>query len=1243
MNPNTNPNNNNINYRQHILKLYDTHIFERARDLIHAGKTNMHEWTNFDLAKIFEYYTCLVLSRQRHDLFLEYNDIDQEFKEKNQMSRHDTGIDASNMRDTIVQCKLRKESLNLRECATFLSSQNFFNEQTEKTEIRWPHLILARNSDSNLSENLQSRKRLFEDMTFSKDSLLSYCQELLSSSSAESNSRAEEEPPKQRLLRYYQKEAIEIILQPQKNSIICLPTGTGKNAVMIHSIKPGKKYLILVPRIILMEQMKSEIISWNPKWKTKIQCIGDGQHEFNDKKDITICVYNSVQYVADFAGTFEKIFVDEAHRISHPKIYELDDEDYDYSHYVYEDDDDDDSNLDEAEGDYEDEDYDSEMDDFDDEDDEEESTAEESQEEEEEDDEEIKKKDQRKIIKTIRSFQQFNNNVYLSATIDDDKEEGFLFYKKDIADMIEEGFLADYIVHIPIFNDDPTNKNICEHLVKNYRSIIVFCKSHKEGMEINKLLNQIQPRSAEYIDCHTTKRKRDEILNRFETGELSFVVNVRVLTEGYNCPRTKGCFFVHLPSSKTTIIQIIGRALRLHPEKTVANIILPFSSKEDEKPILTFLKEISRNDRRVRPRYENKVFGGYLDLQSGEDGSCEGEGMEEEEKENDIAFRYNLVYNSSHILINGDEIWDDNLESLKKFIDEESRLPSYHSSREIKEKRLGKWLSHQKQNYKNKTPGMKDEIRYTRWIDFTTAYKDYFKTDEEKWSENFEKLIRFIIENKRRPNGNIKNEKILSNWFSKNSISYKKRIGIMKDIFYQQKWKEELLNKFDEYLIFDLNQTWNQNLEDVKQYIDKHGEKPRLLSKIGNENRLAHWILTNKNSYKNNEYRMKEISNRTKWEEFMTQYYEYLLSSDERWYRNLELTQEFINKNKIRPSASSKNNEEKRLGKWLIDYNLKYKTHKCILKKEDARKKWEEFINSNKEYLKSDDEKWNESFEGVKEFIEKHKKRPSRSSTNKQENYLGGWLCNQNKNYKSKKESMKYDIRYNIWTNFLNHYKDYFLSDDESWYRNLELLIEFMNKHKKRPSSSSKNQEEIFLSQFINRTNRNIHKNKYDHNQIIKWEEFINSYKEYLKSDTEIWDDTFEKLKEFINQNKKRPSASSKNKEENSLGSWMCHQSKYYCENTYGMKDQDRKNKWKEFINSFKEYLKSDQEMWEENLNNLKEFIDKNNKTPYKEDKKLCKWLSHQKQYYKNKTEGMKDEERYNTWTAFITEYKQYF
>ncbi len=95
---------------------YLINIFERYTDL---KKSNKSEYDNYDLSKIFEYYSCIKLSEEYNKPFYEYNDIDPTFKEINKMSRNDTGIDCCDLIDTIVQCKVRTNKLTWKECSTF--------------------------------------------------------------------------------------------------------------------------------------------------------------------------------------------------------------------------------------------------------------------------------------------------------------------------------------------------------------------------------------------------------------------------------------------------------------------------------------------------------------------------------------------------------------------------------------------------------------------------------------------------------------------------------------------------------------------------------------------------------------------------------------------------------------------------------------------------------------------------------------------------------------------------------------------------------------------------------------------------------------------------------------------------------------------------------------------------------------------------------------------------------------------
>ena len=78
------------------------------------------------------------------------------------------------------------------------------------------------------------------------------------------------------------------------------------------------------------------------------------------------------------------------------------------------------------------------------------------------------------------------------------------------------------------------------------------------------------------------------------------------------------------------------------------------------------------------------------------------------------------------------------------------------------------------------------------------------------------------------------------------------------------------------------------------------------------------------------------------------------------------------------------------------------------------------------------------------------------------------------------------------------------------------------------------------------------------------------------------------------------------------------------------------------------QYVMNDDEKWIYNFIQLKKFINNNKKKPNKRsknklEKDLGVWLSNTNGSYKTKEKCMKDETRYNLWSKFLKEYKEYF
>jgi DNA repair protein RadD len=72
---------------------------------------------------------------------------------------------------------------------------------------------------------------------------------------------------------------------------------------------------------------------------------------------------------------------------------------------------------------------------------------------------------------------------------------------------------------------------------------------------------------AGYVDGKTRQDERSAILRRFEEGRITRLVNVFVLTEGWDCPIAEVCVIARGCSAASTFLQMVGRVRRPSPGK----------------------------------------------------------------------------------------------------------------------------------------------------------------------------------------------------------------------------------------------------------------------------------------------------------------------------------------------------------------------------------------------------------------------------------------------------------------------------------------------------------------------------------------------------------------------------------------------------------------------------------------------------------------------------------------------------
>ena len=846
---------------------YSIEIKRRYRDLKKTGKK---EFDHNDLWKIFEYYTCITLTEKYGTPFYEYNDISIYFKEEHNLTKNDCGIDCCNLIDTIVQAKLRKH-ITFENCSTFFCWQNVYDEKTEQTIVKWPKMILSRPIGSTRSKVLTLRQSIYIDHLISEQKMLKYCEKLLLEKDVE-----EEKPTY--VVRDYQQECIDFV-RTSYNGILNLPTGTGKNFILIKSLYKNEKYLILVPRIVIMDQIKDEIIEMRPGLKNDILTMGDKTSNYDPNYNIIICVYNSVLNITDFS-VFYQIFIDEAHNIKRPYIY-TDDCDEEEKPNTY----------------------------------------------------------KQKIL----SLSQYDNNIYMSATID--KNNDFEYFYRDIRTMIDKGYLVDYQIHIPIFTDLVNDFSVCEYLIKNYRSIIIYCSNRSHGLQVCQFMNDIMPGSTEYIDCKVLRKERKRIIAEFKTGKTAFLVNVRVLTEGFNAPITNGVCFLHMPSNTKTEIQILGRALRLHKNKSIAHIIMPYVDNSDISSINVFLRELSENDIAIKNSIKNKDTGMRIFV--------EKIGYVDDPSDNIILdHKYDLIYDSFNKMINRNDVWFYRLEELKTYIDKHGCKPKRtDSDRNVKS--LARWLHRQIQNYKNKSYIMKEEQIHDTFTQFLTEYNDYFIDNNTIWKKKLLKIKTYIDENGYRPNIYSKNKDIkkLGQWILNQINNYKKKIHIMKEEQIHDTFTQ-FLTEYNDYFI-DNNIIWKKKLLKIKTYIDENGYRPSKCNKIKNIKILGSWLSTQIQQYKKKIHIMNETDIYNEFTQFLTEYNDYFIDNNTIWKKKLLKIKTCIDENGYRPNIYSEDKDIKKLGIWLSHQIQQYKKKTNIMNEKDIYNEFTQFLIEYDKYFKT--------------------------------------------------------------------------------------------------------------------------------------------------------------------------------------------------------------------------------------------------------------------------------------------------
>jgi hypothetical protein len=487
-------------------------------------------------------------------------------------------------------------------------------------------------------------------------------------------------------------------------------------------------------------------------------------------------------------------------------------------------------------------------------------------------------------------------------------------------------------------------------------------------------------------------------------------------------------------------------------------------------------------------------------------------------------------------------------------------------------------------------------------------------------------------------------------------IMFKNKVKINALDFYHSKEDKEIeLVENDKVLLSNCivgikefkQYTWEEKLHMVEDYIKENGKLPTVSNKIQKYKQLGSWIHDQKHHYVNHTKGMKKINTRLLWDKFVKKFPKLFRTNYDIWEDKLNEIKVYIQDNNKLPSTSDKDDTIMKLGLWISRQKQNYDKNEDMMRNDNIRRLWCEFVGENLILFRTDEEIWNNKLDDLSEYIKNNSKLPSKFDKDDKIKGLATWVQVQKKNYKKQEFNMKNKQISTKWKQFIEEYSEFFVSKEETWKNRVNTIIQYIDDNSLLPSRSSTDIEVKKMAEWIQHQ-KQYYKNKsavFENQDIILlWENFINKYDRY-KTNEDKWFENFEAVKEYVKQNKQLPSKeNNKDKNIQRLGNWVNSQKQNHKNKTQILKDETIFKLFDEFVKDNYDLFKSNEELWMDNYNRVLEYITTHNRLPSKSDKdeniqKLGLWISRQKQLYNKKQDIMKNEELRIIWDQFILKY----
>lgn len=347
-------------------------------------------------------------------------------------------------------------------------------------------------------------------------------------------------------LRPYQQEAIDAIISNENNGItkqlVVLPTGAGKTVIFSHMPTMRSNtlpMLVLAHRSELLEQAKDKILKSNPNLIVEIEQAERkaGYADVVVASVATLGRNNTPRIMAYPQDYFKTIVIDEAHHAAAPTYRRI----LDYFNTEF--------------------------------------------------------------LLGVTATPQRSDSTRLIDVFQE------IVYYKSIQDLIEDGWLAPLVGYrvktnvdisqVEVQNGDYSQAQLEKtidtpernaHIVAAYRNLAMAKKALVFASGVKHAENLALSFRSASVECEvilgtTPREEREKIFQNFSSGLTKVIVNVGVLTEGFDEPSVEAIILAKPTRSALLYTQIVGRGTRIFPGKDHCIVIDIADTTKGKKPI----------------------------------------------------------------------------------------------------------------------------------------------------------------------------------------------------------------------------------------------------------------------------------------------------------------------------------------------------------------------------------------------------------------------------------------------------------------------------------------------------------------------------------------------------------------------------------------------------------------------------------------------------------------------------------